>query len=144
MCNDFLLWKGIFVLKTFNFALQMGWVPYCYPEKTLQWTVYVVYLQTRKRMLRPGTWRSRGRWARTAVSTAQVLAAEPPEDACLGCVHSLAAPRAFTQLPKLGSFGLGILRLRSCLAPFRMRENHLRRIYKVSQFIQGIPSWITW
>lgn len=61
-------------------------------------------------------------------------------DACLGCVHFLAALRAFTQLPKVGSLGLDILWLRSCLAPFRMRENHLRRIYKVSQFIQGIPS----
>lgn len=52
----------------------------------------------------------------------------------------LTALKTFTQLPEVGSLGLDLLWLISCLVPFRMHENHLRRIYKVSQFIQGIPS----
>ena len=62
-----------------------------------------------------------------------------PGKAYFGFVHFLTAP-TLTPLPKAGSSGVGVLRLINCLAPFRMHENHLRRIYKVSQFIQGIPS----
>lgn len=56
--------------------------------------------------------------------------------------ESLSNPlRMFAQLPEeVDLFGLYVLCLISCLVPFRMHENHLRRIYKVSQFMQGIPS----
>lgn len=148
--GGFLLCKGCFLGYTLLWVLLLGWREghVVFPEETLQCVVCVVSLQKRKRTWPLSKWRNKGRWVRTLLITPQVMGcvASWESGSCfcsLPFSHFLTALKMFAQLPEVGSFSLYILWLISCLAQFRMHENHLRRIYKVSQFIQGIPSWIT-
>lgn len=133
-------------VQTSAFALKVGWVLWSSLRKPSA-ASFVLYLQMRKRTGLWAKWRSKGRWVRTVLITPQVMDRYLPGDAGFGFVHFpvsgfLAAVATFTQLPESAPPD-GILQLISCLVQFRMHEAHLRRIYKVSQFIQGIPSWIT-
>ena len=129
-------------------VLLVKWGEYCLviSEETLQRAVSVVCLQKRKRTVLPQTWRTKGRRVRTVLSPPQVLNREASWEASFGLVHfpfrhfSYSSREGLPNSPEVGCFDLGILGRISCLVTFRMHENHLRRIYKVSQFIQGIPS----
>lgn len=149
MLSGFLLWKGIFMChKLLVFLLRWGEHGTVLPAETLHLLcMSFVYRGGRGQQSREGG-RAEEDESGQRPPHHRWPVVPPPREAYFGFVRSpfsqfLTALKTFTELPEVGSLGLDLLWLISCLVPFRMHENHLRRIYKVSQFIQGIPSWIT-
>ena len=144
MLSGFLLWKGIFMCYKL-LVLLLRWGEYCVVRTGLQCSICCLFTEEEED---GALVKVEGQRKMSQDSVHHTTGDELVGKAYFGLVHFpfhhfLPTLKMCPQLPAVGSLGLDLLWLISCLDPFRMHENHLRRIYKVSQFIQGIPSWIT-